>query len=1082
MRWSGTFDNPTEVRTVSTGSGTPVLTVAKAFSQNLGFFGEQLTSISWGSDQHLASTYAYYTDTTSPNNLGFPQSVSSTDGSWHGYDYSTTQIGVLADTCSPFNGSPSSFTPGSPAGRVTTLQYGLDAFQMPTRVTSMVTSINGTVINSEATTYSQDSTDAQVNGCSIVVATRTDTPGANTSGTIPSNGSPLQTVSKYYREDSPDDFYCNQPYSVANPDGTMEDYAYARGSLSFDPNASSADASYVADIKGVWNNAGTGTLANSFGNGCTIDNIYLIDGKSTAQVTVRNSQALVTRVESYAWVGGAWQEVACQTNTYDQAGMLLTSTSLNGIGTSSTYAGDQKLTDVDEAGVTTTYGYDAAGRVSTIAKSTGSTTTFAYDAAGRVLSETMTGATDSLQTVHTYDDAGRVTSETPPGLGVTQFAYSYNGYALSGWSRTTTLPDGNTKIENYQSDGSLSSIGGTGVVAESFAYSVDGNGNLLTQTCYGPGTTRWTQTLTDGLGRSLQASRPVYLGPGSSTFTQSNVYSTTTGQLIETDRTGYAPMRYVYDVMGNVTESGLDLDPSGGGQLVLASADRIVGHDQYVEYYNGGYWLHEQTTTYPWTGSNASNPLVTSIVRKCLTGLPSGRLEQVQSTDSYGNVTTSTVDVSPGAGTVTKTVTPPGVANSAIETTTYESSGTQVQTTTVDGLTFSVNYDPYGRETSATDSRGNVTHFTSIAGTTLASTVEDASSAITQYAYDSLGRVTQVVDPSGTSTYRNYTALGEVNQQWGGGTYPVSYGYDAYGVRTQLTTYQGGSGWNSGSWPSASGTGNTTTWNYDPASGMLVSKQDAAGAGASFTYNIRGQTATRTWARTPTSITTYSYYGDASGDPDTGELKNVSYNDTVTAPIGYSYTRSGQVAAVTDATGTRTFAYDANQPLQLDSVALDSSFYSGRVLTRLYNSDGLLPGRPTGFQLGNGGNPSADLEQDHYYNNLGRFDHLTSSVQSGAQSTTFNYGYLTNTEMINSVWVSGSNFQVTRSYESLRNVLSGIATLWGGASPVTYCQFNYTRNSLQQIEYAQQQGSAFADATGSGGAFTTPTATTGSER
>ena len=47
----------------------------------------------------------------------------------------------------------------------------------------------------------------------------------------------------------------------------------------------------------------------------------------------------------------------------------------------------------------------------------------------------------------------------------------------------------------------------------------------------------------------------------------------------------------------------------------------------------------------------------------------------------------------------------------------------------------------------------------------------------------------------------------------GGGTYPVRFTYDDEGRMTGMTTYR-----------DESGSGDTTTWLYDPATGVLVQK------------------------------------------------------------------------------------------------------------------------------------------------------------------------------------------------------------------------------------------------------------------
>jgi len=84
---------------------------------------------------------------------------------------------------------------------------------------------------------------------------------------------------------------------------------------------------------------------------------------------------------------------------------------------------------------------------------------------------------------------------------------------------------------------------------------------------------------------------------------------------------------------------------------------------------------------------------------------------------------------------------------------------------------------------------------------------------------------------------------------------------------------------------------------FDPATGLLTAKTDALNRAVTQTYNLRGQTATRTLARGAT--TTFVY------DANTGELLSQTYSDTTPA-VTYTYNRQGKVATVADVTDTRT--------------------------------------------------------------------------------------------------------------------------------------------------------------------------------
>jgi len=561
------------------------------------------------------------------------------------------------------------------------------------------------------------------------------------------------------------------------------------------------------------------------------------------------------------------------------------------------------------------------------------------------------------------------------------------------------------------------------------------------------GSVRKQEGWTDWLGRTTKVSRPGFTGQPA--FEEQSFFDSATGRLIKSTRTGYASTLYQYDALSQPMRSGLDLNANDA--LDLSGADRIADSDQYFEYLNSAWWLTKVAKTYPTANSGTALTVATS--RQRLTGFTGNLRAEVVSVDTDGNISTQTTTVDRANKTTIVTTTVSGVANT--QSVTYKN-GLPTSTTGFDGLTFTTGYDALGRPSTSIDPRTGTTTTTYKPGSTFVYRIQDAAgNYVSTYTYDNAGRTTSVTNADGKVTRFQYNTLDQVVYQWGDAAYPVEYGYNSYGERETMKTYRGGSNWAGTSWPGTTGTADQTTWSYDGPSGLLASKTDAAGKPVTFTYNTRGQTATRTWARGV--VTTYAYYGDGSGEPKTGELKSQTYSDTTPA-VSFTYTRAGQLDTAADVIGTRTFIYNTTQPLRLDALSLPA-FYGSRVQTRQYDA----VKRPTGFLLGTTGNLSGDLTQTYgYHATSGRFDNLVTASSAQA-SRTFTYGYNTG-GLVSGLGITGSPFSVTRGYEPNRNLLTSIDSKWNATSRTRY---DYTYNVLSQRESAKQSGDVFADFGGS---------------
>ena len=241
-----------------------------------------------------------------------------------------------------------------------------------------------------------------------------------------------------------------------------------------------------------------------------------------------------------------------------------------------------------------------------------------------------------------------------------------------------------------------------------------------------------------------------------------------------------------------------------------------------------------------------------------------------------------------------------------------------------------------------------------------------------------------------------------------------------------MRTFRENAAWNGMVWPT-NVSGDLTTWTYDAASGLVTSKTDAKGKSVNYTYTVDGKLASRTWARG--IVTNYTY------DSATGKLLKADYSDT-TPDITYTYNRSGQIATIQDATGSRTFIYD-NTFNQIKETI--SGIYS-KDLNKSYTATG-MKGQIQGFAIG-------EVQNYIYtYDDYGRINKITTPMGD------FNYTRLLNSDLISQM-TRPNGVASSWSYEDKRNLLTQVQN--GSVS-----DFGYTNNAIGNRTAMSRAGSAF---------------------
>ena len=485
--------------------------------------------------------------------------------------------------------------------------------------------------------------------------------------------------------------------------------------------------------------------------------------------------------------------------------------------------------------------------------------------------------------------------------------------------------------------------------------------------------------------------------------------------------TVYNSQLHSYAADGSLYLTALDLNTNG--VIDLAGPDRVTGSSAgYEKDASDTWWQVTRSWVYPEFNSSAA--VTTSVQRTRLTGLGVSasaiadcRLliadfssflvtSLSESLDLRGNATVSAALIDRAAKTVTRLSLSPTSVQPSIQTTVNGLLATAVSSTAV---TNTYAYDALGRQTALTDGRGNTRatlynalgqisatgdYLGDVPSLQLFAINSSLLTNLTSYAYDALGRRTEVTDALGNVTHTRYDSEGRAVATWGA-TYPVDYGYDLQGRMISMKTFR-----------DENGPGDETRWLYENPTGLLTNKLYADGLGPAYTYTSDGKLTSRLWARG--ILTSYAY--DAAGI-----LTGVDYSDT-TPDITYTYDRLGNTASVADASGIRTFTNDTEGQTLADAIQFQNEVFT---LHEAYDTFG----RSSGYALSNtvDGVSSLITGMVQNYDVLGRI----SEVSVADIPAPFRYGWLPGSDLQQSLAMPNGVTRQT-AYDSHRDLLASI--------------------------------------------------------
>ena len=345
-----------------------------------------------------------------------------------------------------------------------------------------------------------------------------------------------------------------------------------------------------------------------------------------------------------------------------------------------------------------------------------------------------------------------------------------------------------------------------------------------------------------------------------------------------------------------------------------------------------------------------------------------------------------------------------------------------------------------------TDGRGNTTTtVTDKAGRALM--VTDAAGNVTTTIYcNCCDQPATITDAQGNTTCYRYDIRGRKVAEWGTAVQPATFGYDDANRLVSLTTYR-----NPDvvlSTDPGELTGDVTTWTYDPATGLELSKTYADNTAVVKTYDAHNRLATETNARGRVKVHSYEharglllnttwYHPAEEGEEAVADSyspsRSFTYNHLGQLTQVVENALSGQSSAGAASDSTRTIGYNQYGEQETDSLVVDND-------THLITETRDAQGRSTGYVYSKNGASQQTVSTG--YGTDGRI--ATAGFVHGGSEKQFSYEYLPGTHLLQKL-TKPNGMSLTQSYEPQRNLVTGMAYHRGST---LVAQRTYTYDSL----------------------------------
>jgi RHS repeat-associated protein len=503
--------------------------------------------------------------------------------------------------------------------------------------------------------------------------------------------------------------------------------------------------------------------------------------------------------------------------------------------------GNRTVTAVNSLGHSTRYVINKDVQVTAVTTPDGATTHTTYDRAHRPLT-----ITDPLgRTVsYAYDEAGRTVLAIRPDGHYTSIAYDAQGLPV-----TVTGPDGTHVEQRFDEYGNRTAVTDASGTTTRFTY--DDRGHLESVTNALGATTRvrcdaagLPLEITDPLGAVTRYSRDTFGRPVRITDPTGAVTAlewTVEGRLSRRTAADGTTESWTYDGEGNC--------------LAHTDASGAVSRFEYTHF----------------------------DLLKARTGPDGVRYEFDHDTELR----------------LTRVTNPQGLTWSYD----YDPAGRLIAETDFDDRTLTYTHDAAGQLTGSTTASGQSIHFLrDILGQVIR---KEAAGAVTTYAYDVTGALTEAAGPDAVLRLHRDEAGRVLSETVNGRA--LTHTYDVLGRRTGRTTP----------------TGATTTWSYDAAgnrTGMV-----ASGRTLTFTHDEAGRELTRHVGESVTLTQSFDPLGRLTRQDLVGPTGNrlqhraytyradgnlTSIDDDLNGTRHFAVDVTGRVTAVHAANWTETYAYD----------------------------------------------------------------------------------------------------------------------------------------------------------------------------